>query len=965
VAIALAALALFANASVASARHHHRRYTVRPAVAPARVSDAAAAWPELKGPLPPDPSTTFGVLSNGMRFAVRHNDTPSKSVSFRLRISAGSLDEGAGEAGYSHFIEHMSFRGSTHVPDGGALRALENLGVSLEADADAFTTPSETFYTFNVPSNDPATLETVLMLLRETASEVLFDDQAVSSERQVILAEERQRDSGSLHVLKTSQKLVFGDLGPALTPIGNDATILSASGSSLRAFYRSHYQPRNATLIVVGDIDVGDIQRRLRSHFEDWKSQAPPPSARVAPGLPGDGLRLATLIEPSATTTVLYNWPHTAITGTGDLAREHTDIATVIGMSALNERLDRQARGWNAPFISAQAVRSSASGLADLYQLNVTYGLDGPIPAIEAAQATLSTLLKSGVSDSEFARAMDTLHSRFASLADGEKTMSSSALANEILACVDAGIAFHAPIQAADLFNRVAPGLKVEDVTEALRAAFSGTGPLVVVAAQLPVAGGEPAILAALAATPGSPPEIASSTPKPVVAAWPYTSFGPPGKVVARSRIDDLGTTLVTFDNGTRAAIKPTPFQAGETYVDLQFGRGRLGFPKDRAVPAWALPETFVIGGLGQLGTDDLRQLFDDRAAALRFAVTDDSFRLVGRTRPEDLVSELQFLTAFISDPGWRPEGLDAARSAELARLGTASSSPDGVLARSSALIAHDYDPRWRAPQFADIRSVRLNDVRELLQRALATSQVDAAIVGDVDVDHAIAALSTTLGALPPRESEASQDPGDERLFPPRAQPLLLRHNGGPDQGAAAVVWPTQGIYPDHKIQRDLTVLRMVLLHRLFDELRTHAGLTYMPQSSTEASFATPGFGTIEIEADVPPEKTANFFDVVALVVADLKASPVSADELARVREPYVGDVVREQQSNEYWITMLSGIQRDPSRPDLIRSTVPDLKSVSPDDVLKAARTYLRDDMLWKIVVLPKDYVLKPGEPGG
>src|SRR5450432_145373 len=125
----------------------------------AGIASAADApvWPQAKSDLPADPDIRFGTLSNGMRYAIQKNTTPKDEVSFRLRIGAGSLMESDGQRGIAHFLEHMAFRGSTHVPEGDVFQSLQRLGLRVGADANASTGQTETIYQFDVPKSDTAT----------------------------------------------------------------------------------------------------------------------------------------------------------------------------------------------------------------------------------------------------------------------------------------------------------------------------------------------------------------------------------------------------------------------------------------------------------------------------------------------------------------------------------------------------------------------------------------------------------------------------------------------------------------------------------------------------------------------------------------------------------------------------------------------------------------------------------------
>ncbi|MCE2729818.1 MAG: insulinase family protein [Sphingomonadaceae bacterium] len=109
-------------------------------VAPATSVAAKAAkvpWLYEGSDVPVDDSWTFGVLPNGLRYAVKKNDVPAGQVSIRVRIDAGALHENNDEQGFAHLIEHLSFRGSTFVPDGEAKRIWQRFGVTFGSDSNA------------------------------------------------------------------------------------------------------------------------------------------------------------------------------------------------------------------------------------------------------------------------------------------------------------------------------------------------------------------------------------------------------------------------------------------------------------------------------------------------------------------------------------------------------------------------------------------------------------------------------------------------------------------------------------------------------------------------------------------------------------------------------------------------------------------------------------------------------------
>ena len=266
-----------------------------PACTSGPVASASAAsgqeWTFRKSDLPLDPGYRFGVLGNGMRYIIRHNATPPGQGEVRLLIAAGSTAEREDELGYAHFIEHMAFNGSTRVPEGEMVKLLEREGLAFGADTNASTSFDTTLYKLNLPRNDPALLDTALMLMRETASELTFDADAIERERGVILSEKRVRDTYALRDLMDQLQFLYpAALFVQRLPIGTNETLNAVTSEKLRRLYSRIYTPGNATVIVVGDFDPDAVEAGIRRHFADWKrarTAARPDAGPVDPALAG------------------------------------------------------------------------------------------------------------------------------------------------------------------------------------------------------------------------------------------------------------------------------------------------------------------------------------------------------------------------------------------------------------------------------------------------------------------------------------------------------------------------------------------------------------------------------------------------------------------------------------------------------------------------------------------------------
>src|SRR5205807_916439 len=169
-------------------------------------------------------------------------------------------------------------------------------------------------------------------------------------------------------------------------------------------------------------------------------------------------------------------------------------------------------------------------------------------------------------------------------------------------------------------------GLKADAVSAALKDAFSGQGPLLFMASPKAVQGGEPALLSEYASTlkvavaaPGAPHEV----------AWPYSSFGEPGKVAETKDVTDLDTVFVRFENGVRLTVKPTKFRNDEVLVRVNIGDGLQELPKDRQSLAW-FGNAFIEGGLKQIDNEDTERVLAAKVYGDRFSVGEDAFVLPG-----------------------------------------------------------------------------------------------------------------------------------------------------------------------------------------------------------------------------------------------------------------------------------------------------------------------------------------------
>jgi zinc protease len=931
-----------------------------PAAAPAKL--APGEWAQARSDLTADPSIRFGALPNGMRYAIRKQSVPAGQAALRLWFDAGSMMETDSQQGLAHFLEHMAFNGSKEIKEGDMVKILERLGLAFGADTNASTGFSQTVYKLDLPRTDEETLDTALKVLSQAAFALTISPEAVDRERGVVLSEERLRDTPGYRAVVERLKFLLKDQRlPQRLPIGQLEVLKTAPASRIADFYHHWYRPERAVLVAVGDFDVDAMEAKIQADFGGWKPAAPalpdPPQGAIAER----GAQARLFVDPGVTQSLQIAWVSPPDLAPDTRAKRRRDLVEALGLAVLNRRYSAIARAADPPFLAAGAYKGDQDDAAEIATISVNAEAGHWREALQAAEREERRLVQYGVRQDELDREIEEVRAALKAEAAGAATRRPADLAAEILQSLPDDTVVTSPQADLATFEADVKGLTAETVNAALKGVFEGQGPLVFMASPTPVEGGEQAVLAALE----SSRQVAVTPPvQPREVAWPYSDFGPPGKVAERREIKDLGTTFVRFENGVRLTVKPTAFRDDEVLVRVNVGDGMLGLPADRQSPYWA-SNALIEGGLKKIGVEDMERVLAAKVYGARFTLTDDSFALTGGTRTGDLPTQLQVLAAYLTEPAWREPAFLRIKAAGRTIHDQYESTDGGVLARDLPGIIHGGDRRWTFPSREEMAATDLSDIEAEVAPQLRDGSVEVVIVGDVTVDQAIAQTAATFGALPPRPAPKPVETAGATVGYPKAdaQPLVLTHKGRADQAIGYLGWRTTDLWENPQEALDVAVMREIMELRLTDELREGQGVTYSPQVSSQHSLVWKGWGYIAATVEAPPDKLPDFFAATEKIAEDLRTREVTADELTRAKQPRIEGLQKARLTNSYWLDQLSDAQADPRRLDFIRDLIPGTEKVTAADVMRAARAWLKPDAAFKLAVEPASVVAAEAAP--
>jgi zinc protease len=355
------------------------------------------------------------TLDNGLKVLVHAVHTaPLVSVWCWYRV--GSRDEVPGRTGVSHWVEHMNFKGTTNIPRDEMKGIVERFGGMW----NGYTWIDQTTY-LETAGRDA--LDQMLFIEAERMANGLYEPGDIESERTVIISELQGGENDPEQLLDTEVTATAFRSHPYRHPtIGWLEDLQSMSRDDLYSHYRQHYIPNNATLVVVGDVEVDDVLRRVERRFGGIPA-APDPRRVTMVEPPQVGERRVVVERPGTTAYLKVAWHAPAVTHPDFFPMLVLDAA-LTGAKGVNLWASfpglapqRKARLYTA--LVERGLASSISGALlptaqpFLYTLALTAIEGVGLAALETALLEAVERLRThGVTDAEAARARRQLRAR-------------------------------------------------------------------------------------------------------------------------------------------------------------------------------------------------------------------------------------------------------------------------------------------------------------------------------------------------------------------------------------------------------------------------------------------------------------------------------------------------------------------------------------------------------------------------
>ena len=924
-----------------------------------RASGQPRAWDHETSDVPVDARIHFGALDNGLRFAWAHNPEPWNRVYVRLHVDVGSFAEQESERGMAHFLEHMAFNGSEHYAAGTLIEWFQEHGMSFGADTNAHTSFSETVYKLDLPNKDEATLHDGLQVLRDFAGGLTLAENEVQAEKGVIDGEERERDSAGFRVFQhLLERQYAGTRYPVRIPIGIKAARDAFTAKSVRAFYERWYRPENMTLVVVGDLGELDPEPMIAELFGSLEAPKTPVEPEPALGEASfEDLQFAIHDDelPGAQISIANLMPWVERPDT--IAEHRAKLPRTLAQRMLGLRYREAVKKEGTSFLSADVDDAGGLHIFEGGDLTIRSSTEKWEAAMREAFLELRKALQFGFLESELdevradaLRALDEAVAR-------EPKADSRELVSELLDVTEKGGVATDAATRREILAQAIRDLTVEDCVEALRANWTG-GKLsltAVGALELEDAKAQltSAFQAALQVELERPDEVETK-------AFAYGSDAKSaGEISERRLVEDLDFTQVVFANGVRLNVKVTDFKKKQILLRVCAGSGALGLADDQLVTAELFGPLYVGGGLAEHDADELRRLTAGRQARVSLSVEEDHFELNAATTAEDLLLQFEMACAYLQEPGYRPDALNAIRPQLPLMFEQYRHSPTGPLRLEflPAVLAGDQRARVldlsATPTLAQMEAIDMKSVRAASAKLVDRSPLEITVVGDTDVEAVIALAARTFGQLP--ERQATPEPEEMQGAAHVASGVHMEREIETANPKATLImlFPTEDGFDDAR-RRNIFFLGRIVDDRLRLEVRERLGAAYSPSAGAQASRIFSGLGAIMIQAAGDPAKKDELLQACRDVARDLAEKGITQEEVERISEPILNMLRDAQRQNGYWIDGLSRAQFDPHTLEGVRTLISSYRDLDAKVLSELAARYMPPDKASSLIVLPK-----------
>ena len=872
------------------------------------ANGVAQQMPEL----PLDPEVRYGKLANGLTYYIRHNAEQKGLADFYIAQKVGAVQEEDNQRGLAHFLEHMCFNGSEHFPGSDDLvKYCEGIGVKFGYNLNAYTACDETVYNISDVPVTPENVEGMFNILYDWAAGLTLPEEEIDKERGVIKEEWRMRSSGAMRIYERAFPLLMpGSRYGYRLPIGTMEVVENFPCQAIRDYYEKWYRPDLQGIIIVGDINVNELEAKVKDVFGKIKMPANAAPYEFYP-VPDNNEAIYVIEKDKelrqASISIYFKQQPLPIELRNTQVGVATNLITSMVCTMLNARLEELAQKPGCSFIGARAYYDNmiVAKTIDAFTIGISPKPGKDAEAVQEVMQEVQRAVRFGFTGGEKFRAQENIISSFERLYQNRDKQKNETYVNWYVRhfldnspAMDIATTFQ-------VYKQFADALPLEAYSQTFAQLAASTDTNFVFFAMypekddvaVPTAEAMKAAVKAAVATDLAP-YVDNVKNEPLVPELPAK-----GSIVKKEAAD-FGYTKWTLSNGVNVYVRQTDFNDAQVLLRGESFGGMSLVKEEDVMNARVLREVMNSTGLGNFTSVELQKKLAGKQVSTSISLGDHMEHISGSATPKDLRTLFELLYLRFQKPANDPDAFNNFMSYQRTSLANASKLPQKAWSDSISSTLYPGVERQRPFTLEDLDKMNYEEIKRIYSERFASAgDFNFYVTGAFNVDSLELMVETYLAALPGVEKrEQFVDLGIE----PRTGVIenrFFREMETP-QAFLAQIWHGDKKYT---LKDALTVSAFgdVLSQRYLKSIREDGGLSYSVNASASMGYGRKDEYSLQIVCPFTPEKCDSVLLLMQIGIQDIAQKGVTDEELDKIKKFELKQFADAQRENAYWQNLI------------------------------------------------------------
>ncbi len=905
--------------------------------------------------LPIDAKVRYGKLDNGLTYYIRKNDQPKQRAEFFIAQRVGSVLEEEPQRGLAHFLEHMAFNGTKNFPGMGLRNYLETIGVKFGENLNAYTSFDETVYNLsNVPVTRETIIDSCLLILHDWSGFISLEDKEIDKERGVIHEEWRTRSSANSRIWdKIVPEIYPGSQYANRMPIGTMDVVDNFKYQDLRDYYKKWYRPDLQAIIVVGDIDVDQIEAKIKKAFADIPAPVNP-AKRIYYTVPDNDKPIVSIATDPEATSSMVNifFKHDGLSE----QEKPTAMALINGhmkslaQMMINNRLAELTQKANPPFVAASI--DDETFMVSQTKEALTASAVCKEGEIEKGMRTLLEELyrvdKFGFTATEYDRAKADLLRSYESAFNEKDKQKHGAYVREYVSHFTSGEVIPGIEYEYNFVNKVLPQLPLDAINKMMQDLISDKNIIVTVSGpkkeklEYPTSSALLSLFDEVKASPLTA-YVDKASNEPLVPKAPKA-----GKVIKVLKNKAFDATEWTLSNGARVIYKKTNFKDDQILMKAVSLGGSSLLSDKEIVNILNINEVIGINGLGTFSKVDLPKALAGKKANVSASIGTTTESLNGGCSPKDLNSLMQLVYLSFTAP--RPDNDAFTSFVKRSKAMLENNEANPMVAFSDSLYAGLYGnhPRAKRMKAKMVDQIDYNRIQQIYKQRFANAaDFTFFFVGNVDADSLKPQVEKYIASLPATGKKENYKDIKLNILPGKRRNNFQRE----------MQTPKSTVYTVFSGKCPFTLennLKMSMLDQILDivyteKVREDEGGTYGVSVRGSVSDYPKNTFRLLIGFDTDPAKKDKLISIIHSELKNMADKGPSDVNFNKVKEFMLKKQKENLIENGYWLGVLNGLYIDKFDKHTQYEAI--INSLTPDKIKLFAAELLKQNNNTEVIM--------------